>query len=1093
MGKSKRGLIFGTFLSSFAIGLAIPDARCNASTLRPAGLEESSQDIRDDFLKRLTAGLEETANLSNGWKALERNDFDGAVEAWGKAVRNGKENELFRDLDRRIQGASSLSPVEKKQLQEALEAMGYVLSDPLVRRALTPAQIQRLEGEFKAIAETAKDQLGKSEGVAISPAAKKQLVEQLIQLPNERQRFQLLRRAAGFSSSYALERPSGLAYAILFRFENGQRELSLQSRRAVRSFLEKKLDLYLTLSFRPLDLPLDRSLNRMESADARFAFIKDELLGWRYGEFARLTQRVRVSLKPVQGGARRWVYSYEKAPFIIRRRIRESIEHELSEWLEAPFRLDGQLRVMTRPVAEQLRDLPDTQSRLEWLLREILLLERATLLKQAGLPSNHWSLEKLTSPTWIHREEWAQIRQFLERELASRGQRLFLDKHLLPHSRPVEETVEELVALFLDERFGWGSPVRLQKRHELMVRFVRPVSRRIAEQEKERAQVLAGLLGEIHRRYRLNQALHSKNSPSVLRYYSPIRSFLNWIAKGNSSVYPLLLETLQAVAKDPTLAFPNVADPSKRFMEIKTTLKWMADLASRRENQKVPTGQLRKLAQAAGASSAGLEEDGQEQEKETEEKQTADLSRRQFMGQMLAAYVAGQGALLQRLGAAGVDPSVADSLWFFIGLVTGGLREQLEEILRDPAPSLAHWIASDIDRFRDNPENFDRWENARREDPQADPILFYLRGAEARFLASFVRPITWLDRQMGSLGRENRGAISTDRAEISVDSLMNFVAGDSSREEMLLFWAQLSRVASLSYSQEMEKRRETGASEETLAPMRERLRIDAVHRQNLERFQILPPGQQQAMLLELLEGERNGLDGLLNRVHPLVKGHLNGLLQRLEAKAIQERFAQSEAQIRERVEVEVLQPRVSSGSIFVGLTGSESAAGWVNDWEFLDAQVRKNPFLSGVSLIREEIPPGMDRLERALQLAHDLALRDPHQSVGIAVGVLSRVETERLQDFWPGDFQQGTFGPLDTLDPRLNVTFIFTPAEELEAARQEGWPLVSSFSAQFAAWAQREMPNVGLLEVLPDLTLPQHLIQRFEEYLRSRAGLEEAA
>ncbi|MBI3318018.1 MAG: hypothetical protein HYZ90_02575 [Candidatus Omnitrophica bacterium] len=188
-----------------------------------------------------------------------------------------------------------------------------------------------------------------------------------------------------------------------------------------------------------------------------------------------------------------------------------------------------------------------------------------------------------------------------------------------------------------------------------------------------------------------------------------------------------------------------------------------------------------------------------------------------------------------------------------------------------------------------------------------------------------------------------------------------------------------------------------------------------------------------------------------------------------------------------RRNIEAVQPRVSAGAIFIGLTSTEPAPrrrGFVDDWAVVRHIQRARNL--NVILTREELSPGEDSIDRALAIAQHFADRGFQGNVGIALGVVSRRQAPDL-----GAVEKA----LEAIHRKhlgLTVSFIYTLEEELNEVQQVQFRRpVPSYAEWFAAWAAD--PIGGLMAVMPRVLLPMELWQEFERGLNTLAGLEQAA
>jgi len=178
--------------------------------------------------------------------------------------------------------------------------------------------------------------------------------------------------------------------------------------------------------------------------------------------------------------------------------------------------------------------------------------------------------------------------------------------------------------------------------------------------------------------------------------------------------------------------------------------------------------------------------------------------------------------------------------------------------------------------------------------------------------------------------------------------------------------------------------------------------------------------------------------------------------------------------------------RVPPRAVFIALIPDRYSAGtkkFVDDWALLEQEVRKNPALRGMELRRVELRSGENPVERARAAAAAFAQPGSQLTVGIALGVLPEDQAMALYDFWPI--------PVDTLDPRLAFSFFYIPEAAVLRNQAQGRGLMPTVSAQFVAWKGNPRPGVWAVE--PQVFLPAELWRRFEERLRSQAGLEQAA
>ncbi|MBI3333744.1 MAG: hypothetical protein HYZ93_06620 [Candidatus Omnitrophica bacterium] len=257
-------------------------------------------------------------------------------------------------------------------------------------------------------------------------------------------------------------------------------------------------------------------------------------------------------------------------------------------------------------------------------------------------------------------------------------------------------------------------------------------------------------------------------------------------------------------------------------------------------------------------------------------------------------------------------------------------------------------------------------------------------------------------------------------------------------------------------------------------------------RDDLRRFAQLPPADQQ----KILEVAVRTLQGSLQEAFEKAEPYLEAEIGRLDHIAKQERNAWERDQLREasrrsRAAIQHLNPRVPPGAIFVALVpaaNSSGERGLADDWVLVEEAVGRDPELQGLTLLRFQLLPGEDAVERAKEIAGEYAQPGRQLTVGIALGVLPEERAKELDQLWPSD-------SIRTDHPLLAASFIYTPARELDRLRKEGRFPLPSVSGQFRAWVNRG--GVGLIVALPELELPSKLWPIFEERLRRQAGLEE--
>ena len=259
-----------------------------------------------------------------------------------------------------------------------------------------------------------------------------QLKNELDRMPKEQSRLHYLRRVAGFGTPHDLEKAAGVSWATVSRMEAGTRGMGPSVRRKVKAYLEKNTGLSLTLAFRYLKLPLDQSVNVLSSAQERFSFLMNDLLGWSYGGLIRQANALRDSFdRPILLAER--IIPFERFRPGKRRLIRGALERGLSEQMGSQVRIDGHLRVVTKSVADRLRALPGPEARFSFLLEEELIWSKNELLRRAGIQS-HKKIKPAPIQNRMAIEKQAQFLRALETGLAARGEPLTLTSDFLPQA-----------------------------------------------------------------------------------------------------------------------------------------------------------------------------------------------------------------------------------------------------------------------------------------------------------------------------------------------------------------------------------------------------------------------------------------------------------------------------------------------------------------------------------------------------------------------------------------------------------------------------------------------------------------------------------
>jgi len=294
---------------------------------------------------------------------------------------------------------------------------------------------------------------------------------------------------------------------------------------------------------------------------------------------------------------------------------------------------------------------------------------------------------------------------------------------------------------------------------------------------------------------------------------------------------------------------------------------------------------------------------------------------------------------------------------------------------------------------------------------------------------------------------------------------------------------------------------------------------------DVERFAQLSPEEQRRILVAVLEAKRGQLQGLLTQAAPLLEKTF--LKQR---SSWDQQFGEDQRRLEDllkslRRRIRSVDPRVPPGAKFIGLASPLGSAEFLDDWAILRREVESHPEW-GIILRKEELRPGEDWQEKIQAiLAREYGVPGQH-TVGIALGVLEEGEVQDVRDLWPQ-------GSIATDHPWLGLSFVYTPRQTVDSFRRWKRSIVS-FSTAFSVWANQPLP--GLIVDQPDpeegpaalrvdgdqwfllkklvvqapsgleeaqerihrgwevpAALPGAVRRRFEEEVRSRAGLEQEA
>lgn len=418
----------------------------------------------------LESGLEEPQKkIGRGWVLVEHGYHEKAAGIWLQMVQVSGIEPFRKDVESKLASLASNPRTRRAPLPEVL-VKGLALMDNLLGQPeleshrgrstldLWRQQLVQLRIGFPARAS--------AYGQRVVP---EELAVRLAGMAQAKDRLKHLREQAGFQSPHDLEQEAEVSWATISRAEAGTRGMgSAGSRDKTRFVLETKLNLPLTLTFKPLELPFDPQLNKLETSEERFRFILEDLLGWSFWELVRRANRERVKGE-LHIASRDQLTTFEQMRPWARRMLRRTLQNGLQAQFgeDAVKLLDGSLKVWNVPVQKILQNLPDVPARLDWLMNNLLIWSGNELQGQAGF-KGHGKVHGVYGSRRMVRR-WAKLRTGLETGLKQMGQEVVLDENLLAAGDGLESGMEEFFGgqpdrrEFLGQLLGsWmGSEIKL--------------------------------------------------------------------------------------------------------------------------------------------------------------------------------------------------------------------------------------------------------------------------------------------------------------------------------------------------------------------------------------------------------------------------------------------------------------------------------------------------------------------------------------------------------------------------------------------------------------------------------------------------------
>ena len=382
----------------------------------------------------LTGGLEETEKMiQRGWMQVRLGRPDDAWNTWMRVVQVPAVDALYQDFQIQVERLAAsprtrdlpLPPLLLQGLAQVNGVLSNAEAELRVGRVTLEGWQQRflrLRTNFQKLADEYR-----------AREVPNDVAERLGRLPEARERLAYLRERAGFASPHDLEKESGVAWGTLSRAETGRRGMgSAGSRDRARFILEGRINLALTLTFKPLRIPLHQEVNSIETVEQRFRFVLEDLLGWSYNELVRSAQRLKGP------GGQPLDSSEQKVPFdrmrpVTRHFFRDTLRQGLREQYgesSAPI-LDGNLRIWNGSLEEALRSFADVGSRLDWLMGDLLIWSGNRLMQESGV-TGHVGVRPPANRSRPAVQRWALLRGGLEKGLRQMGYEVMLDDALLP-------------------------------------------------------------------------------------------------------------------------------------------------------------------------------------------------------------------------------------------------------------------------------------------------------------------------------------------------------------------------------------------------------------------------------------------------------------------------------------------------------------------------------------------------------------------------------------------------------------------------------------------------------------------------------------
>lgn len=982
----------------------------------------------------------------------------------------------------------------------------------------------------------------------------------------------------------------------------------------VREVLEKKTGIPLTLSLRPLDLPLDQSINARLTTDERRAFIMNELLGW---SFPHLLQRSRGLLgpgdSPLTGEIR--AVTLDRSRHSSRRLVRDALEAGLSEKFGAPVHLDGHLRVLAAPVADLLKALPSAEARLDWLLEEVLVWSGREFLRQAGY-RGYVQVRPPAMNNPLSLDRWARFRHALEQGLARRQEPIHLDEHL----RPIGVFSEAQTGL--EERGDGPPPVLEAPLLNLTVRGMAPhdivtgdLEGQVMEVQEsdlrpeikwhsdrflgyalmDQALVVCDENSKVDTRKRIAgffayeikgghweaaepepervEITHFGIDPAYAESGQVGRKMLEWLRQkhpglaitvlvredddkaavffrkmgSTSRLVPNklaerdnLLFTLSRGSKAPerdpdsevlwnldqmdrqqisleeaAWAVARVLEkvaagsaPFTRWREAhqileeidalsglgravflrvyldrvvargpdgedpRPELRRQIDLFKESHQNWLPSEYLARIWEVGDGSAAGLEEGKPEPGRQ-------EPSRRDFLRTVAASWSLTQTGLpLEEVARAAAQEDVAGTIRFFVSRI--GFQEvfDAQRFKESPQEAIAAW-QEELERATEELS------------PGAALSAEDYAWPSRKLLFGLKEAIGLNQRQLRNLGGPSilrrQGLPVTKSKFKGLDRLIHAAKGEGNLQDLLRYWDYQTLHSIATFRRTLASLKSKEKPTEAIAAWEQGLRLAERRRENFEQFTRRSLDERQRIVQKLLWSRISSLEALEKEIAPAIAE------QFLESGKVRARRWQNRRMWRVRKAgddvrraFQAVRPRVPPGAIFVAVVpagDSPQARGFVDDGGLIQEAIEHDPELHGVAFVPQKLLPGEDPLERARAIAQQYAVPGRQLTIGIALGLLSDQQAGVLYEIWPSILQ--------TTDPQLFLSFIYTPSDALDQAEREGRYRMPSLSSQFRRWAQTG--RNGLIIDLPEISLPPALWQEFEHSLRGQAGLEEAA